>query len=1259
MYAAAHGHVASVRRLVAGGAVLEARDMIGCTAFLHACGHGKTECAEVLLDAGCDASVVNDNAWTGLMYAAAHGHVALVRRLVAGGAVLEARDMIGCTAFLHACGHGKTECAEVLLDVGCDAAAVTTECSWTGLELAELNVSLRRVASAVSTKSEIPNTIMYHASRLLQSGWWHEFARDESIAESEETARSRLCAHNNCREANAASSSGVLRADLGLTRARVCAFRRCGHAGPTNGIPLAGCTIAEANSHAALAEKLRTRLVAERAVSSTLQRVGELRDSAQHGDALRLVQAALRSQRVGGLEDWRLLAAEREGEAALALEEAERAASQDGAERMAMPGEDTGAAQAQNAGTVAARGKGGGLADFGGPRLPPEPDVDTHFDTLWRQHTPAPNVGEGDESNGAGVGASSPRSTSTVGGGAGQGQGEGRETMPMESGDAAQAVGEHDIVIVLRDVVRLFEQAAKQGHPHAAHRLGCLYARGLCAHLLRPDHRCIWDALGVPRDVTRAVRCWENAAADGHAPALYELGLCYYYADGVPMDKVKASELLWRAVARGYRPAQYALGCFFLDGTGFFKSEIHSDSHASATYHYAYAMHGSPASNYEYDGSYRRPKDRTRSYRRQQPGVKAEASRLLEMAAAPGRADAIQADARFRLSARYKHGEGVAKDAMESTRLCRLAAEQGHDCAQLFAGDAFYHGDGVAEDPVEAVRLWGLAAAQCELGGASGAMRRAQCQLGVCYATGQGVAQDLVEAARQYELAADLLPHVDEGICTESVTPVLNDEETSRHLTIAMRDAAPCACGRGWHMGVRCRRAGLGVHCAHGIPGYRLRNMRSYRLLLAAWRWWAADRSRGWVGYTGEIHKATGAPVRAKIGRASGDVERGDQPLLRSPEAPGGLRLAQFKLGVCYAKAQGVAQDLVKAARLYGLAADQGVAHAQRELGLCYATGRGVATNVVEAARLYGLAADQGDALAQRELGLCYATGRGVATNVGEAARLYELAADQGDARAQCEVGLRFAEKSAKWACGLVVRGGAQLMVKAAHMFILAAKQGEGMAQCELGRCYARGQGVDKSLGEAALWLGRAAAQGNARAQHELGLCYATGRGVATDGGEAARLYGLAADQGDARAQCELGLFYAKARLRRVTTPDGRVSEVAAEQRACCEEARLYGLAAAQGDARALYELSGCYANGHGVEKNVVEAARLAGLAAAQGDARARYALSCFYANGHGVKKNVVEAERLAGLVAGACMADTMFIVTAVLRCVRSYFGKT
>ena len=76
--------------------------------------------------------------------------------------------------------------------------------------------------------------------------------------------------------------------------------------------------------------------------------------------------------------------------------------------------------------------------------------------------------------------------------------------------------------------------------------------------------------------------------------------------------------------------------------------------------------------------------------------------------------------------------------------------------------------------------------------------------------------------------------------------------------------------------------------------------------------------------------------------------------------------------------------------------ADQGDAVAQFNLGLMYAKGDGVPQNHAEAVKWYRMAADQGDASAQFNLGLMYARGEGVPQNYTYGHAWSNLAGAQG-----------------------------------------------------------------------------------------------------------------------------------------------------------------------------------------------------------------------------------------------------------------------
>ena len=109
----------------------------------------------------------------------------------------------------------------------------------------------------------------------------------------------------------------------------------------------------------------------------------------------------------------------------------------------------------------------------------------------------------------------------------------------------------------------------------------------------------------------------------------------------------------------------------------------------------------------------------------------------------------------------------------------------------------------------------------------------------------------------------------------------------------------------------------------------------------------------------------------------------------------------------------------------------------------------------------------------------------------------------------------------------------------------------------------------------------------------------------------ALRIFRELAAQGHARAQWQLGVEYVQGR------------DVPQDYK---EAARLYGLAAVQGHADAQYNLGVMYGKGQGVAQDYKEAVRLWGLAAAQGHARAQNNLGTMYEVGTGVAQDYVRA---------------------------------
>lgn len=116
-----------------------------------------------------------------------------------------------------------------------------------------------------------------------------------------------------------------------------------------------------------------------------------------------------------------------------------------------------------------------------------------------------------------------------------------------------------------------------------------------------------------------------------------------------------------------------------------------------------------------------------------------------------------------------------------------------------------------------------------------------------------------------------------------------------------------------------------------------------------------------------------------KEGKALYDAKKYEQafPKLKAA-AEKGHKKAQYRLGRCYAKGRGTAENDKMAAQWYQKAANQGYHKAQYQLGKAYKDGDGVTKDRKKAITLFQQAARQDNADAQYQLGKAYMKGKGV-----------------------------------------------------------------------------------------------------------------------------------------------------------------------------------------------------------------------------------------------------------------------------------------
>ena len=133
--AAGRGDAVAVRRLLAEGASVQARDGQGRTSLLAATqavtGVG-TEAAQLLIAAGADVNAKDRIDDTPYLYAAAEGRNDILRMTLAAGADLKSVNRYGGTGLIPAAHHGHLETVRILLGTAIDKNHVNN-LGWTAL----------------------------------------------------------------------------------------------------------------------------------------------------------------------------------------------------------------------------------------------------------------------------------------------------------------------------------------------------------------------------------------------------------------------------------------------------------------------------------------------------------------------------------------------------------------------------------------------------------------------------------------------------------------------------------------------------------------------------------------------------------------------------------------------------------------------------------------------------------------------------------------------------------------------------------------------------------------------------------------------------------------------------------------------------------------------------------------------------------------------------------------------------------------------
>lgn len=434
------------------------------------------------------------------------------------------------------------------------------------------------------------------------------------------------------------------------------------------------------------------------------------------------------------------------------------------------------------------------------------------------------------------------------------------------------------------EAVHWYEQAAQQGLAQAQYALGMLYAAGkgveqdeaLALHYLAAAAQqgvasaaVELAALSTSAEVApaRAIpapgKKLEAFATQSSAQNQFDLALMYEQGFGVPCDHEVALKWYRAAAAQGHGPAQYALGLALRD----------NDPAEASRYMVAAAQQGHAdaqmaCARWIQDGRLRESNPFAAHMWVARAAEQGHPQALLELAqhleASDGdlalrcwaqAAQAGAAEAQFQWGRALAQGHGVALDCHEAAQWLRKAAHAGHPNAQLRLAELYVEGHGVERDWAQAA-LWLEASA--DQGDA-----RAQWQLGDLLAQGgYGLPQDVKRAMVLCKLAAK-----------------------------------------------------QGFAPAQATLGNLLAQARQYGRAVT---WW----------------------TRA--------AEQND------PEA-------LFNLGLALLRGRGVSRGPAQGFACLMSSARRGVPAAQARVGWAYATGEGVVQDLLEAAKWWGLAAQAGD----------------------------------------------------------------------------------------------------------------------------------------------------------------------------------------------------------------------------------------------------------------------------------------------------------
>ena len=130
--AAGKNDAAAIKKLLAQGAEIDARDADGATALLVATHANQVEAARALIDAGANVNAKDNIDDSPYLYAGARGHLEILKMTLSHGADLKSINRYGGTALIPASERGHVETVRTLIEAGVKVDHVNN-LHWTAL----------------------------------------------------------------------------------------------------------------------------------------------------------------------------------------------------------------------------------------------------------------------------------------------------------------------------------------------------------------------------------------------------------------------------------------------------------------------------------------------------------------------------------------------------------------------------------------------------------------------------------------------------------------------------------------------------------------------------------------------------------------------------------------------------------------------------------------------------------------------------------------------------------------------------------------------------------------------------------------------------------------------------------------------------------------------------------------------------------------------------------------------------------------------